>query len=130
MDALPTLPPRTRDRTDRTVYRRGEMAVRVVGGVLRPVCTTCFKRATFGLAPPVYGGRSVADLASGPRWCRAHAPPQATDVANRRCAASGCDKQCTGRSVLCMVHRNQGRRERDALCKVVREQLRSAGLSL
>ena len=61
MEALPPLPPKPRDRADRTVYRRGAMAVRVVNGVLRPVCTVCFKRATFGCAPPVRGGRSVAE---------------------------------------------------------------------
>lgn len=128
MEALPTLPPKPRDRTDRTVYRRGAMAVRVVNGVLRPACTVCFKRATFGIAPPVRGGRSVADVASGPRWCRAHAPPRVTDVANRRCSEPQCTKQRTGRSIYCGAHRTRDREERAAMCRDVREQLLGAGL--
>ena len=130
MEALPPLPPKTRDRADGTVYRRGAMAVRVVNGVLRPVCTVCYKRATFGVAPPVRGGRSVADLASGPRWCRAHAPPRVTDVANRQCAAPQCSKQRAGRSVYCMAHRTRDKEEREALCRAVRGQLLGAGLAM
>lgn len=106
------------------------MAVRVVNGVLRPVCTVCFKRATFGCAPPVRGGRSVADVASGPRWCRAHAPPGATDVANRRCVHVDCTRQRTGRSVYCGAHRTCDRKQRETLCQAVRGQLLVAGLAM
>ena len=144
--AFPPLPSRCRDRVEGQVYTRGDEAILYVGGRIRPACRVCGRRATFGMLPPCPGRRCQGTLHCGPRWCRAHAPVAARDVANPACAAPGCQRQickldvqfcgrhrvlyrhcdepdCTRRPASFKRHCSMHARQRVELCRGVAEQL-------
>ena len=114
---FPPLPSRCRDRVEGQVYARGDEAILFVGGRIRPACRVCGRRATFGMHPPCPQRRCRGTLHCGPRWCSAHAPVAARDVANPMCAAPGCWRQiCTPDTRFCGLHRVTHRRCEEPGC--------------